>query len=250
MNDYLRYYGDDQAFYLHDSTAENYIYGRQPMSSTVAWVLHGCFKGNASYQYYQIPFDKVRKGCNDVTQTYDHFDVTSSHYTLLKQMHEIRSIYPVLNDGLSAKTITKSTKLSYVSTTDYVTNYSISLYLIRIAIKGVWSVSRSYLDSQIRPANLLTDAVWLIFSNLDYEWKSTCKAKEEIRSLYPSGTSIRNIFPPNEIYIVGQDGCIDGIVLPPFGFKAFVKSEEWFQTSPTLLAFKPGISYFSSKNRT
>ena len=112
---------------MHDSIAENYVYGRQPMSASLAWVLHGCFKGNASYQYYQIPFDKIRNGCNDISQTYDHFDVTSSQYTLLKQMHELRSIYKVLNDGLNLQTLSKKTKFVNVSTVDYVTNYSIFL---------------------------------------------------------------------------------------------------------------------------
>jgi alpha-1,3-glucan synthase len=126
----LLYYGDDQAFYLHDSNAENYVYGRQPMSSSGAWVLHGCFRGNASYQYYQIPFDKVRQGCHDISQGYDHFDVTSSQYTLLRQMHELRTVYPVFNDGFSLKTVSKSTQIVYADTTDYITNYSIFAFYL------------------------------------------------------------------------------------------------------------------------
>lgn len=110
-------------------------------------------------------------------------------------------------------------------------------------------MSRSYLDGQQKPPNILTDTVWLIFSNLEYDWISKCEPGEKIRSIYPSGTSIRNIFPPYENYIVEQNGCIDSVLLPPFGFKAFVKSEEWLQTSPTLVAFKPG-KYYKTENRS
>jgi alpha-1,3-glucan synthase len=91
---------------------------------------------------------------------------------------------------------------------------------------------------------LVTDEAWLIFSNLDYEWKSVCNEGNEILSSFPSGTSLKNIFPPYETIVVGQGSqstCVGGIVLPPFGFKAFVKAQEWLQPSPTLLSFSPGI---------
>src|SRR4051812_38238041 len=40
----LVYYGEEQAFYVLDSTAENYVYGRQAMSAAQAWKLHGCYR--------------------------------------------------------------------------------------------------------------------------------------------------------------------------------------------------------------
>jgi alpha-1,3-glucan synthase len=85
--------------------------------------------------------------------------------------------------------------------------------------------------------------VWLIFSNLEYEWKSACNEGQEITSAFPTGTALKNLFPPYEDIVVGS-GCIDGISLPPFGFKAFVKSDEWLKQSPNLLNFSPGIKRF------
>jgi alpha-1,3-glucan synthase len=88
---------------------------------------------------------------------------------------------------------------------------------------------------------LVTDKAWLIFSNLDYEWKSECNEGKELLSSFPTGTSLRNVFPPYETIVVGQGTCVGGISLPPFGFKAFVNAQEWLQPSPTLLSFSPGI---------
>ena len=96
---------------------------------------------------------------------------------------------------------------------------------------------------QTKPVNLVTDTVWLIFSNLDYEWKSVCNTDEEMATPYLVGDSIRNLFPPYDIYTVSKgikSACIEGIILSPFGFKVFVKASEWVATSPTLLSFKPG----------
>lgn len=43
-------WGEEQAFYVLDSTANNYVFGRQSMSSATAWQDHGCYTvGNARY---------------------------------------------------------------------------------------------------------------------------------------------------------------------------------------------------------
>ena len=210
------------------------------MSSSLAWVLHGCFQGNASYQYYKIPFDKVRNGCNDISQTYDHFDITSPHYTLLKQMHELRIVYPVLNDGLSVQTISRQIKTVYVPTLDYVTNYSNHYLSDNIAIQGVWSVSRKYLAPQSKPVDLAVDMVWLVYSNLEVQWQGNC-SDGEILSPFKVGTVIRNLFPPYEVHTETGSACKDGIILPPFGFKAFVEASKWVKTSPVIVKFSPGM---------
>lgn len=41
-------WGEEQAFYVLDNTANNYVFGRQSMSSATAWQDHGCYTvGNA-----------------------------------------------------------------------------------------------------------------------------------------------------------------------------------------------------------
>lgn len=36
-------WGEEQAFYVLDNTANNYVFGRQSMSSATAWQDHGCY---------------------------------------------------------------------------------------------------------------------------------------------------------------------------------------------------------------
>jgi glycosidase len=40
----LLLWGEEQAFYVLDNTANNYIFGRQAMSSATAWQTHGCYR--------------------------------------------------------------------------------------------------------------------------------------------------------------------------------------------------------------
>lgn len=68
------FYGEEQAFYLFDSTASNYLFGRQPMTSNLAWQRHGCYKLGTS-QYYQMNLDRALLGCQDDWNSLDHFDV-------------------------------------------------------------------------------------------------------------------------------------------------------------------------------
>lgn len=43
-------WGEEQAYYVLDNTASNYVFGRQPMSSATAWQDHGCYTvGNAKF---------------------------------------------------------------------------------------------------------------------------------------------------------------------------------------------------------
>jgi alpha-1,3-glucan synthase len=59
----LLLWGEEQAFYVLDSTASNYVFGRQPMSSNSAWQQHGCYRLGHS-QYMDWPADAVLDGCN------------------------------------------------------------------------------------------------------------------------------------------------------------------------------------------
>ena len=49
-------WGEEQAFYVLENIAGNYLYGRQPMSSTVSWEHHGCYKVG-SEKYFNFPLD-------------------------------------------------------------------------------------------------------------------------------------------------------------------------------------------------
>ena len=69
----LLLWGEEQAFYVLDNTASNYIFGRQAMSTATAWQTHGCYTLDST-QYYQMPWEAARTGCNDETVSYDHRD--------------------------------------------------------------------------------------------------------------------------------------------------------------------------------
>jgi alpha-1,3-glucan synthase len=47
-------WGEEQAFYALDNTASNYVFGRQAMTSSQAWQIHGCCEfGPISYKTHQ-----------------------------------------------------------------------------------------------------------------------------------------------------------------------------------------------------
>lgn len=93
-------WGEEQAFYVLDNTADNYIFGRQPISSSAAWQTHGCYK-LGSVQYYQMPLDSALRGCEDERVSWDHRDPAHPVRNIIKSMYSMREAYPVLNDGRS-----------------------------------------------------------------------------------------------------------------------------------------------------
>jgi hypothetical protein len=50
-------WGEEQAMYVFDATAANYLYGRQPMSSQTAWWTNGCFNVDTT-KFYEFPIEK------------------------------------------------------------------------------------------------------------------------------------------------------------------------------------------------
>ena len=68
------------------------------MSSSVAWQMHGCY-ALGSTQYYQMPWDAARHGCDDPNVSLDHRDPTHPVRNIIKHMYYLRKKYPVLNDG-------------------------------------------------------------------------------------------------------------------------------------------------------
>ncbi|KAJ6136759.1 hypothetical protein N7497_012312 [Penicillium chrysogenum] len=91
-------WGEEQAFYILDASAANYIYGRQAMSPATAWKNHGCFQLNST-QYFQWPIESGRLGCHDETVTYDHRDPAHPVRNIIKHMYQMRQDFGALNDG-------------------------------------------------------------------------------------------------------------------------------------------------------
>ena len=83
----LLLFGEEQLFYLLDNTAINYIFGRQPMSAATAWMQHGCYSFQIpSSQYFNMPIEKAKYGCHDLSQINDQRNPASATRNLLRHM--------------------------------------------------------------------------------------------------------------------------------------------------------------------
>ncbi|KIO16968.1 hypothetical protein M407DRAFT_12567, partial [Tulasnella calospora MUT 4182] len=204
----LSYYDEEQGFYL---------FGRQPMTSNTAWQRHGCYKFG-SEQYFNMPLERSVLGCKDDWNSLDHFEPTSAPYRQMAHFMYIRKHFPSLQDGFNL-----------------VQRYNNSYFIELPGSNGVateigfWSVTRSFLDSQVKAEN-----DWII-------------------SPYPEGTVVRNLFYPFDTITLSHTldpfngdgkapytGCIPSITFDPYGFKAYVPVADWLDPPPALTKFSPG----------
>lgn len=81
----LLLWGEEQAFYILDSTDPRYTFGRQPMSSSLAWQNQGCYRLGSS-QYDNFPVGAALNGCADDGVSLDHRDPTHPVRNILKSM--------------------------------------------------------------------------------------------------------------------------------------------------------------------
>jgi alpha-1,3-glucan synthase len=107
----LLLWGEEQAFYVLDSTADNYIYGRQAMSSSPAWQIHGCY-GLGSFQYYNFSVDSALHGCHDDSVSLDHRDPAHPIRNITKSIYHARlsNRYSVLNDGYLLQSLSNQSR--------------------------------------------------------------------------------------------------------------------------------------------
>jgi alpha-1,3-glucan synthase len=216
------YYGEEQGLYLHDSRSENYIYGRQPMTTALAWQLHGCFRGNASYQFTNIRFSsKSRNGCLDDSQSMDHFDPVSSDFLFVQHLYHLRVLYPILQEGFGLETLSKIP----VGNGRY-----------------IWSVRKTYLPVQLPAAE---QTVWFLFTNSNTtETVSGCGLESLIRSPFAVETIVSDLFEDLPDLVVQESSsavpCVGSLTLEPYGFRAYVAQAEIVPMPPRLIALQPG----------
>ena len=124
-------WGEEQAYYVLDNTADNYVFGRQPMSTATAWQDHGCYSvGNAKFSTW--PQESAAFGCMDDWNSIDHRDPSHPIRNIMRNMFEMRTRYPVLNDGFYVNTLSKQTHPIYLPGS-----------LGTATETGMWSVLRS-----------------------------------------------------------------------------------------------------------
>ncbi|KAL8801671.1 MAG: hypothetical protein Q9182_004308 [Xanthomendoza sp. 2 TL-2023] len=219
----LLVWGQEQAFYILDNTASNYVYGRQPMGSQTAWQDHGCYKlGNSRQANW--PSGPYADGCGDDWVSLDHRDPSHPVRNIFTAMFEMRRRYPVLNDGFQLQTLSKSTYDIYLpASQDQATE------------TGLWSVMRARWPEfqDFAGQGQGNQTVWLLYHNEGINKTYDFNCSDNATALIsPFATDIEG----SEEY----NGCLSNFSLPPWGYQAFVPYEKWLSPSPVITKFGPG----------
>ncbi|KKY19706.1 putative alpha-glucan synthase ags2 [Phaeomoniella chlamydospora] len=249
----LLLWGEEQAFYVLDNTADNYIYGRSPMSSSLAWQTHGCYSLDPySSQFYKMPIESAADGCHDDWISQDHRDPTHPVRNILKRMYHLRDVYPVLNDGVYLEQLSNMTSdLYYVGSSGTATETGL-WSTVRSAYSGVQDFSDQTYGNQ---------SIWLVYTNenhtrnfeFDCTDDSTVRETTALLSPFSTGTVVKNLFYPydeqtlssSKLYL-GLDGsakasgCLSNLTMDAWEFRAYVPIDSWVEAIPMLTNFSPG----------
>lgn len=238
------YWGEEQALYLLDNTADNYVFGRQPMSSNRGWQAHGCY-ALADSSYTVFPLGPALEGCHDEGISLDHKDPSHPVRNIVKRMYELRQQYPVLNDGYSLEALSSQTTDIYLEGSNGTASPT-----------GIWSVYRSATEAlqDFNGTGQGNQGVWLVFSNENTTTDFTFDCTSEdlaLLSPFPAGGVVKNLFYPYEEYTLGnssatsaQDassfgGCLSNLTMPAWGFKALVPKDKFVEASPAITGISP-----------
>jgi len=235
-------WGEEQAFYILDSTASNYVFGRSPMTSSQAWEMHGCYKvGNI--KYFEWPLDAGIYGCEDQSISLDHRDPSHPVRNIIKSTHEMRIDYPVLNDGFSLNQLSKQTHNVLLPGSNGTPTET-----------GLWSIERASFDA----VQSLNQTAWLVYTNENATktYNFDCNNNDSaLVAPFPAGSTVKNIFFPFEEYTLEKSsvnnpdgskismGCLSNFPLQAWGHKAFVLKEEFHAPSPVITKFSPGHDF-------
>ena len=239
----LLLWGEEQAFYILDATASNYLYGRQAMSPATAWKIHGCFSLDST-QYYKWPIKKGKHGCEDETATYDHRDPSHLVRNIIKHMLQIREDFPSVNDGWWVRKLSNKTENVFYPGSNNVPTET-----------GMWSILRGRYES-MQDLGKGNQSVWLVYQNTNHTVNYTFNCSDNNTALispFPTGTTVKNLFYPHDEHtlkegpvILGLDGsdkpngCLDNLRLKAFDFRVYVPKSKFAPPRPMITEFKPG----------
>ena len=241
-------WGEEQAFYVLDSQASNYVYGRAPMTSSLAWQIHGCYKVGSD-KYANFPLDAANYGCDDDNISLDHRDPSHPVRNVIKRMFEMRELYPVLNDGFYLQQLSSQTYDRYLAGSDGTPTTTGMWSVLRSSWAGVQNLSQTAEGDQ---------SVWLLFMNEDKTttYDFDCSHNSSLVSPFIQGTTVKNLLAPYEEYTLeagpftlgfdGQtqpNGCLSRLEMPAWGYKALVPKAQFVTPRPTLTSFSPGHDY-------
>ena len=242
-------WGEEQEFHIFDSTASNYLFGRQAMSSAQAWQDHGCYKLNST-QYFNFGdiLDRGAKGCEIDSNSLDHRDPTSEVRRYLQSMYYMRQNYPSLNDGFVLQKLSNQTQDIYLVGSNGTPTEI-----------GMWSVARTPLSeaqdfSRINAAG--NTSVWLLYTNMndDIAYVFNCSnPNTALLAPYFGEEIVKSLFWPYEEYTLSTSsiefynngsapffGCLESLQMNGYSFKALVPKSKWIEMYPVITSFSPG----------
>ncbi|CAG7922354.1 unnamed protein product [Penicillium olsonii] len=240
----LLLWGEEQAFYILDASAANYIYGRQAMSPATAWKNHGCFQLNST-QYFEWPIKSGRLGCHDETVSYDHRDPAHPVRNIIKHMYQMRQDYGALNDGWWIQLLSNRTHNIYLPGSNGVPTET-----------GIWSVLRSPYYQMQDLGEMGNQTVWFVYHNdnktVDYEFDCS-DPNAAIIAAFDANTTVKNLFYPHDeldlqegpvkLGLNGSEnhnGCVNLISLAPYEFRAYIPKDKFIPPRPMITKFLPG----------
>ncbi|KAK3695819.1 putative cell wall alpha-1, 3-glucan synthase [Podospora appendiculata] len=218
----LVFYGEEQEFYVLDSTADNYIFGRQAVTPTTAWMMHGCHAGNST-QFVDLPIEASRNGCRDPQLRW--------------------TIFSTFREGWLLQPLGNQTTFKYLEGSEGVfTEF------------GIWSVARAFQSGVQGPST--SKPIWLVYHNLNEttEYSFDCSSKKDpFYAPFDAGTTVKNLFYPYDTIKLDKstkkdgfensenfNGCTPKIKMQPFEFRAYVKQGDWVGPPPMITSFTPG----------
>ncbi|EKG16141.1 Glycosyl transferase family 1 [Macrophomina phaseolina MS6] len=241
------FWGEEQAYYVLESTADNYIFGRQPLSSSLAWQDHGCYSIPFT-KYTNFPLNTSLTGCKDDTVSMDHRDPSHPVRNIIKRMYELREQFPTLNDGFELQKLSNLTYWIYMPGSNGTGT--------EMGIRSVVRRRREGLQDFSSSGGAGNQPVWLLYSNDNVTTTYDFDCSDQNKSLiapFDSGTTVKNLFYPYEEYTLkssplklglegqtGNNGCLDSIEMKQWGFKALVPVDEFAEPSPVITKFVPG----------
>lgn len=240
----LLLWGEEQAFYVLDNTASNYMFGRQPIAASPAWQAHGCYSLLPATLYFDMPLNASLTGCDDDTVSYDHRDPSHPIRNVIKHMYFLRNQYPVLTDGFYLRELSKQTETIYLPGSSGVGTET-----------GIWSVMRNqFLGIQDLGEN--ATEIWLLYHNRNETHTYTFDCSNSSSALlapFDTDTTVKNLFfPHDELTLTASteklgingsteyNGCYDSLTLDRFEFRAYVPIDSWVPPPPMITKFLPG----------
>lgn len=205
------YWGEEQNFYVLDSTASNYVFGRSPMTSAQAWQMHGCYKvGNT--KYYDFPSDAIIYGCEDNTIPLDHRDPSSPIRNIIRATYQMREDYPVLNDGFDLQQLSKQTHDIFLPGSQGPGPKRTPTEI------GLWS----YVRQSFKGLQNLNQTAWIVYMNeqINKTYTFDCAVPSSaLVAPFEGGTTVKNLFYPYEEFTLEDSKAyLSKLRFIPFAF--------------------------------